>query len=143
MPPALELSSEEIQASRDWVEKYYRAFDSFNLDYWIPTFHHSNITINLCSNPTMAGFDAIRAHFQDQQALLTSMQHDLKNIDVLPDRIYVRNVATFIVKNDPKQQEIKINAVCLFWKNINEDKVSRIEVYFDPKELIERIQMFI
>lgn len=141
MTITVELTEEDIQTSRDWVRDYYNAFDSFRIDYWLSTFHQKDIVLNLCNNPTMVGFDAMRTHFQNQQLLLTSMKHDLKDIDILPDRIYVRNIATFVVKNDPKQEEIKINAVCLFWKNYNEDKVSAIEVYFDPKELIERIQM--
>jgi hypothetical protein len=42
------------------------------------------------------------------------------------------------VKNDPEQKEIKIKAVCLFWKNIDGEKVSAIDVYFDPTPLADR-----
>lgn len=142
MTITVELTSEEIQASRDWVCDYYNAFDSFRIDYWLSKFHQTDIVLNLCNNPTMNGVEAMRVHFEKQQMILTSMKHDLKDIDILPDRIYVRNIATFVVKNDPKQEKITFNAVCLFWKKHNEEKASAIEVYFDPKELIERIQMF-
>jgi ketosteroid isomerase-like protein len=143
MPPPIEISTEQIDASRTWVYDFYKAFDSFNLDYWLEKFYKPDTILNLCSNPPMIGFDQIRAHFENQQLLLTSMKHDIKYIDVLSDRIYVQNEANFIVKNDPEQKEIKIKAVCLFWKNIDGEKVSAIDVYFDPTPLTDRIKMFL
>ncbi len=143
MPPTMEIPTEQIDASQKWVHEFFKAFDSFNVDYWIDNFYKPDIVLNLCSYPSMIGFDQIRSHFENQKLLLTSMKHDIKYIDILFDRIYVQNEATFIVKNDPEQKEIKMKAVCLFWKNIDGDKVSAIDVYFDPTPLAERIKMFL
>jgi ketosteroid isomerase-like protein len=143
MSPSIAVTDEQVKASEAWVYEFYKYFDSFDLDKWFTKFYKPDAVLNLCNNPSMKGYDEIRAHFQKEQPLLTSMKHTMKHIDVLPDRIYVQNEATFIVKADPKQKEIKFKAVCLFWKNIDEDKLSSVDVYFDPTPLIERIKMFL
>ncbi|CAF0729398.1 unnamed protein product [Adineta steineri] len=137
------LTNEQIEASKTWVYDFYKAFDSLDLDRWLPEFHKADITLNLGNLPTMKGLEAMHEHFERQNPQLLSMRHTMKNIDVFADHIYAQNEATFIVKNDPEHKEIKIQAICLFWKNINEKKASAIDVYFDPSALIERIQMFL
>jgi hypothetical protein len=91
----------------------------------------------------MKGYQEIHAHFEKQNPQLTSMKHNIHRVDVHSDRIYVQNESTFIVKNDPEQKEIKLKAIAVFSKNIDEEKVSSIDVYFDPTPLVERITMFL
>ncbi|CAF0828826.1 unnamed protein product [Adineta ricciae] len=136
------LNPEQIEASQAWVYRFYRLFDSLEVDQWIEEFYNPDSVVHFGNFPPMEGAEVLRAHFKRQNAQLLSMRHDLKHIDVFPDRIYVQNEATFVVKNDPERKEIKFPAVCLFWKNINEKKSSTIDVYLDPSPLLERLHMF-
>jgi len=106
-------------------------------------FFYPDTVISLCNNPPLKGYDQVCEHFQHQRPLLTSMKHKIIHIDVLPDRIYVQNEVTFIVKADPKQEELTMKVICLFWKTVNEDKTTMIDVYFDQSPVAERIKMFL
>ncbi|UJR32784.1 hypothetical protein I4U23_020246 [Adineta vaga] len=137
------LTPEQIEESQAWVYKFYRSFDSLEVDPWLEEFYKPDTVVNFGNFPPMNGIEVMRAHFKQQNSQLLSMKHRMKHIDVFADRIYAQNEATFIVKNDPEHKEIKLQAVCLFWKNINEKTATSIDVFLDPSPLLERIHMFL
>jgi len=134
-------STNNIETSKAWVYDFYEKFDAFDLDTLFTKFFKADTVVSLCNNPLLHGCDEARTHFEQQRPFLTTMKHKIIDIDVLSDRIYVQNEVTFIVKDDPKQEELKMKVICLFVKKIDEDKASKIDVYFDQSPVVERMKM--
>jgi hypothetical protein len=140
MPPPIALTTEQVEASQAWVRDFFKVFESFDREQWRTKFFRPDTIINVRNDPPLK-YDEILPHFEKEQSLLTSLKHNLKHIDVLSDRIYVQADCISVVKNDPEQKETTMKMVCLFWKNINEDKLLSIDAYFDPSPLLERIKL--
>jgi len=143
MGSTISSPAKKVKASKVWVHDFYKSFDAFDLDNWFTKFFKADTVVSLCNNPLLHGSDEVRTHFEQQRPFLTSMKHKIIDIDVLPDRIYVQNEVTFIVKADPKQEELKMKVVCLFWKKINENKTTYIDVYFDQSPVSEKMKMYL
>lgn len=110
------------------------------LNKWLTEFFQPNVVLNFGSRLCVKDFPDLVAHFiKDHQQY--KVRHDVKHIDVLPERIYVRLDAIFIIKHDPEQKEITVNALSLIRKRIDENKISSAHIFVDRTLVNERLKL--
>ena len=80
--------------------------------------------------------------FEKQFQVIETMNHEVGEVDVLPEKIYQSALITYTVKNDPERKKITLSGMAVFHKKINEAYLTAFDVYLDPSPLQERIQMF-
>src|SRR5690348_1585680 len=102
------LTTEQIKASEAWIRAFYEAKDPSTNDpeRWLTEFCQPDVILNY-GNITLKGYKEISA-ISKEDFKRQAVKRIIKHIDVLPDRIYVRVDAIFILKNDPEQKEITI-----------------------------------
>jgi len=135
-------TTEQIEATRAWVRDFYNGTNSSDITNWITQFYQPNGVLNFANSPSLKGHEEIISFFEKQHAVLSSIKHDILHVDVFSDRIYIQQTDTYIVKNDPEQNEIIIKAVVVIWKKVDENNLSSLDVYLDPTPLKEKIKIF-
>lgn len=61
-------------------------------------------------------------------------------MDVLPERIYQACVITYVVKRDPKLEEIAVRGFAVFHKRVGEERMARFDVYGDFGRVGEKVR---
>ena len=92
--------------------------------------------------PPMKGHKEICDYAKEEHAQMPIIKYDINYVHVLPDRIYVEKDSTGIATNDPERKEITAKLFCVFWKKIDEDKLTSLDICFDATHLPESIQMY-
>lgn len=134
------LTNDQIEASKKWIESFYEILNSNDIDKLLEKYFKSDTELTYGNLPPLVGLEEIRATMLVQHSLV-NVKHIVKVIDVLPDRIYVQTDNIFTVKNDPEQKSVEIKGITLFGKKIDERQTSKVEVYYDPAPVKERIKM--
>lgn len=134
---------DQTAISLQWLLDFHTTGDSLNAKMWVTRFYTEDCELYFSGQPVVKGHDAIIALFEQQFALLESMQHEIHHFDVLPDRIYQEASISYIVKGDPEKRTVKLLGLAVFGKALGEDKMRFFRVYLDPTPLRERIQAVI
>ena len=61
------------------------------------------------------------------------------HIDVTPQRIYQEAKITYVVKEDPTEEEMVVKGFAVFHKGVEEERVWRFDVYGDFSEVYGRM----
>jgi limonene-1,2-epoxide hydrolase len=136
------VTTEQEEATRAWIEDFFKEYDSPDIQRWVIKYFQPDAIMNLRDLPPIKGHKELCDYIEEEHAQSPIIKHEIKFVHVLSDRIYVQKKSTGIVKNDPEQKEITAKLFCVFWKKINEDKLSSFDVYFDASVLLERIKMY-
>ncbi|CAF1180678.1 unnamed protein product [Rotaria sp. Silwood1] len=135
-------TTEKVEEIRAWVEAFFKEYDSLNVQDWVTKYFQPGAILNVGDLPPVKGLKEICDYIEQEHAQVSIIKHDIKHVDLFSDRVYVQKKSTVLVKNDPEQKEIIIKVIFVFWKKINEDKLSSLDVYCDPTSLFERIKMY-
>ncbi|CAF1345463.1 unnamed protein product [Adineta steineri] len=105
-------------------------------------YFESDATLNMRDLSPLKGHKEICDYVKEEHAQVPIIKHDINYVHVLPDQIYVQKDSTGIATNDPERKEITAKLFCVFWKKIDEDKLTSLDIYFDASHLPESIQMY-
>lgn len=135
------LTNEQIEASKTWIQSFYECLGSAtnDINVWLKEFCQPDAILIHGSQPPLKGYEEISKHLEEARNQ-HSIQHVIKQIDVLPNRIYVEVDGIFTPKIDPEHKEILIHGLAVFEKKIHESKSSSMIIYLDPTPLIQRMK---
>ncbi|CAF1384939.1 unnamed protein product [Rotaria sordida] len=136
------VSTEQVKATRAWVEAFFKEYDSPDIQGWVMKYCEPDAILNMRDLSPIKGHKEICDYVKEEHAQIPIIRHDINYVHVLPDRIYVQKDSTGIATNDPERKEITAKLFCVFWKKINVDKLTSLDIYFDAIHLPESIQMY-
>ncbi|KAH8693893.1 hypothetical protein BGW36DRAFT_463524 [Talaromyces proteolyticus] len=135
------MSSEDIHSQAiSWLKNFHKHMDALDASIAIPKLFAEDCTVSFAGQPPLTGQAEILDFFNTQFPTLELMQHTIKHVDVLPDRIYQEANIRYIIKNDPEKKEIDIKGIAIFGKKPDEDKLRFFTVYLDPSPIKERAE---
>ena len=116
------------------------AGDRLDARPWVERFFTTDAEFIQPGRPPVQGHAAIIAAMDAQQAVLQSITHNIKHVDLLPERVYVEADIKWAVKGDPEQKVVIGRGLGVFNKKLDEDRISRFDVFADFSELTKRYQ---
>ncbi|CAF1292041.1 unnamed protein product [Adineta steineri] len=133
------LTTEQNEVERGWIQAFYNTLnvDSFDIERWFEKYFENDASVTYNNDPPYKGYNDVSAHILQLRQKL-SVKYTVKHVDVISDRIYVEIDATVIRKNDPEKKEIHLSELAVFYKKINENKISSLKIYVDPTPLLEK-----
>ncbi|KAH6715159.1 hypothetical protein BKA61DRAFT_347630 [Leptodontidium sp. MPI-SDFR-AT-0119] len=124
----------------EWVKSFHRASDSLTTTD-LGKYYTKNGSLKFANNELLVGLDAINTFFGTTFPLLSSMKHEIVNLDVIDNKIYQTCTITYTVKDDPQNRTIKILAMGVFhlvpgadFKS-GEPIIERFDVFLDGSEV--------
>ncbi|CAF4075806.1 unnamed protein product [Rotaria sordida] len=134
------VSTEQVKATRAWVEAFFKEYDSPDIQGWVMKYCEPDAILNMRDLSPIKGHKEICDYVKEEHAQIPIIRHDINYVHVLPDRIYVQKDSTGIATNDPERKEITAKLFCVFWKKINVDKLTSLDIYFDAIHLPENLE---
>ncbi|CZS92882.1 uncharacterized protein RAG0_03390 [Rhynchosporium agropyri] len=125
---------------REWVLSFHKASDSLKTTD-LGKFYTKDGSLKFANNPLLIGLDAINASFATVFPLLSSMKHEIVNLDTISNKIYQTCTITYVVRDDPQNRTIKIPAMGVFHLvagadfRSGEPLVERFDVFLDGSEI--------
>lgn len=128
-------------AAHAWLSDFHTHTDSLNSTVSVPKFFTEDWTMHFPGQPPLQGHAAIIDLFTAQFALLESMKHTIKHVDVLPNRIYQEASISYVVKGDAEKTPVEIQGLAVFGKRPDEERMRFFfTVYLDATPLVKRIE---
>lgn len=142
MASSLVPTDEQREAARTWVEGFFKEYDAPDIEGWVKKYFEPNGILNMRDLSPLKGYREISDYVKEEHRQIPIIRHAINYVHVFPDRIYVQKDSTGIAMNDPQRQEITAKLFCVFWKKIDDDKLTSLDIYFDASHLPESIQMY-
>ncbi|CAF0739666.1 unnamed protein product [Adineta ricciae] len=135
------VTREQIENTRRWVDAFFKACDSFDVNDWITDFFQPDATIHLGNHPVMQGHEQIIKQYEGYYSFLSFVEHTVQSVDISAERCYVRVRVASILKNDPEQLPIVLEGLMIIGKKSDDEKLDYFNVYIDSIPLLRRFQM--
>ena len=105
--------------------KFNAAGDKLDPEPWVTRFFTEDATFVGAGGKEIKGRSAIIAMLKGHFTVIGSIRHTIKNIDVLPNRVYQEADVVWTVKGDTEATEVHGRGLGVFCKDVDSEQLSR------------------
>ncbi|KAI1079701.1 hypothetical protein F5B20DRAFT_581160 [Whalleya microplaca] len=127
---------------REWLTRFHAVNDSLDATR-LPDIYAKEAKVQFGNQPVIIGRDALHNHFESHWANLETMHHEIRDFDMVDNKIYQPCHITWVVKNDPEKEKIIIPAIAVLHLVLSgEEKglIGSAEYYMDAAPLAVALQ---
>ncbi|KAH6689626.1 hypothetical protein F5X68DRAFT_254047 [Plectosphaerella plurivora] len=128
------------EEARAWLAKLHGIHDSLEAQQ-IDSMYAQDATLQFGNAPLVKGLDAIKAHFGGSYVVTASMEHQLKEYEIVGNRIWHTVEITIRVKGDATNEDIMFRAAAfstILTEGPDAGKMDRYEIYADHSDLAKK-----